>query len=182
MIQISTIKLESLRLFLQPLTIDHLTLYRDNISKLEGELKLKNGNRWLTEEFKEVIETCNIPYVKTHPAEILFGTVWIIIHKNNQVIIGDIGFKGAPNEFGLIEIGYGLDEEYRLNGYMTEAIALIMGWAFVNQKVKIILAETDKANIASQKTLHKSNFIPFAETPQAYWWRRDKDSGATDPN
>ena len=37
-------------------------------------------------------------------------------------------FKGFGDD-GVIEIGYGLKEEYRHHGYMTEAVKVITEWA-----------------------------------------------------
>jgi len=48
------------------------------------------------------------------------GAVWdgIIIHKADGVIISDLGFKGGPNEEGIVEVGYSIIPEYRTHGYM----------------------------------------------------------------
>jgi len=175
MIELKNLKLESSRLFLQPLTFDQLILYKDLDDSLEKQLNLSIGSRGLTEEFIVVIQTSNIPYVNFNPDKILYGTIWVIVHKQQKVIIGDIGFKGAPSEYGLIEVGYGIYPEHRNKGYMTEALNSLTNWAFQQPEVKIILAETDKTNLASQKILLKSNFAPFAETESDYWWRLDKE-------
>ena len=175
MTELTDLKLESSRLYLQPLTFNQLVWYKDLDVSLEKELGLLIGSRGLTEEFIIVIETSNIPYVNYNPEKILYGTIWVIVHKGQKVIMGDIGFKGAPTEHGLIEVGYGIYPEYRNKGYMTEALNSLTNWAFQQPDVKIILAETDKINLASQKTLLKSNFAPFAETESDYWWRLDKE-------
>ena len=43
----------------------------------------------------------------------------------------------------VIEIGYGLKEEYRHHGYMTEAVKAITEWALSQENVKQVKAETD---------------------------------------
>lgn len=177
MTQVNSIKLESSRLYLTPLTYDQMVWYKDFDRSLEKELGVLPGPRTLTDEFIVVVETSNLPYVKFNPEKILFGTIWVIVHKEENIIIGDIGFKGAPSEKGLIEVGYSIYIEYRNKGFMTEALNSLTHWAFQQPLVKIILAETDKSNLASQRTLTKSNFSPFAETDQNYWWRLDKDLG-----
>ena len=115
-----------------------------------------------------------IPYIKQNPNDILFGTLWVIINKIQNIIVGDIGFKGKPSDKGLIEIGYGLYPEFFNNGYMTEAVKIMTTWAFEQPQVKIIIAETNKDNISSHKVLKKNNFSIFAETEFNYWWRLDK--------
>ena len=59
----------------------------------------------------------------------------------------------------MIEIGYGLKEEYRHHGYMTEAVKAITGWALSQESVKQVEAETDAENIDSQKVLFQSGFV-----------------------
>ena len=43
----------------------------------------------------------------------------------------------------VIEIGYGLKEEYRHHGYMTEEVKAITEWALSQENVKLVEAETD---------------------------------------
>ena len=59
----------------------------------------------------------------------------------------------------MVEIGYGLKEEYRHHGYMTEVVKAITEWALSQDGVKQVEAETDAENIASQKVLFRSEFV-----------------------
>ncbi len=58
--------------------------------------------------------------VKKWPQDWLWYTPWKISMKQDGAAIGDLCFKGAPQK-GTVEWGYGLDEAYWGNGYMTEA-------------------------------------------------------------
>ena len=173
---INSVQIETARLYLKPLTFDQLLLYKDHDMSLAQALNLIPKYDPVVKEFVVIIESCNIPYVQHHPENILFGTLWVIIHKGERVIIGDISLKGAPSDKGLVEVGYGIAADYRQSGYMSEALNAFTNWAFEQPEVQIILAETDKNNIASQKTLIKNRFQPFAETDANYWWRLDRES------
>jgi ribosomal-protein-alanine N-acetyltransferase len=175
MAELTTIQLETSRLYLKPLTFDQLILYKDHDLSLATELDLVPEYDEVVKEFVVIIESCNIPYVQFNADKILFGTLWVLIHKADKAIIGDISFKGAPSDQGLVEVGYGVAAKYRNKGYMSEALHAFTIWAFEQPQVKIIVAETDKTNVASQKTLSKLNFQPFAETDSNYWWRLDKE-------
>lgn len=59
----------------------------------------------------------------------------------------------------MVESGYGLKEEYRHHGYMTEAVIAITEWALSQDGVKQVEAETDAENIDSQKVLFQSGFV-----------------------
>lgn len=170
----NTIKLDSPRLFILPLTFDQILLYTKPDDSLEVELGVAPYQRELPEELMMTIQKFVIPYVVGNPNYLLYGTLWVIVHKVKNVIVGDIGFKGAPSDKGLVEIGYGTHPHFFNNGFMTEALGVMTGWAFSQPEVSIILAETDKSNLPSQKVLNKNNFQPFAETETMYWWRLDK--------
>ena len=70
--------------------------------------------------------------------------------------IGGIGFKGAPLD-GCVEIGYGLAQSARGNGYAAEAIQALLLVARGYGVTKVI-ATTTLENIASQRSLIKVGF------------------------
>jgi len=56
--------------------------------------------------------------------------------------VGELCFKGL-DEDGSVEIGYGILERYRGNGYATEAVKAIIQWALTQPDVTKITAEAD---------------------------------------
>lgn len=122
------------------------------------------------EEMRLVIEKESDPEMKQAYMEMLEGSlsnsdkrIWYAIWNmelkdESGIIVGDFCFKGL-SDYGVIEIGYGLKEEYRHHGYMTEAVKVITEWALSQDGVKQVEAETDAENIASQKVLLQSGFI-----------------------
>ena len=122
------------------------------------------------EEMRLVIENESDPEMKQAYTEMLEGSlsnsdkrIWYAIWNmelkdESGIIVGDFCFKGLSDD-GVIEIGYGLKEEYRHHGYMTEAVKVITEWALSQDGVKQAEAETDAENIASQKVLLQSGFI-----------------------
>ena len=122
------------------------------------------------EEMRLVIEKESDPEMKQAYMEMLEGSlsnsdkrIWYAIWNmelkdESGIIVGDFCFKGLSDD-GVIEIGYGLKEEYRHHGYMTEAVKVITEWALSQDGVKQVEAETDAKNIASQKVLLQSGFI-----------------------
>ena len=122
------------------------------------------------EEMRLVIEKESDPEMKQAYMEMLAGSlsnsdkriwyaIWNMELKNDlETIVGDFCFKGLGDD-GVVEIGYGLKEEYRHYGYMTEALKAITEWALSQESVKQVEAETDAENIASQKVLLQSGFI-----------------------
>ena len=70
--------------------------------------------------------------------------------------IGGIGFKGSP-ELGCVEIGFGLAPSARGDGYATEAVSALLAVAAAHGLDRVV-ADTDPANIASQRTLERAGF------------------------
>ncbi|MEH6943841.1 GNAT family N-acetyltransferase [Bacillus sp. JJ722] len=81
--------------------------------------------------------------------------VWLVINKENNSIIGDIGFKGKPNSSKTVEIDYGIIPSAQGNGYATEAVNEIVKWAFSFDTVDVIVAECLIDNLPSIRVLEK---------------------------
>jgi [ribosomal protein S5]-alanine N-acetyltransferase len=64
--------------------------------------------------------------------------LWFCIRREPRELLGNVGFKGSP-ENGLVEIGYSLVEKYHGNGYCTEAVRALIGWAFEHGAVQTIV-------------------------------------------
>ncbi|MCQ2436523.1 MAG: GNAT family N-acetyltransferase [Clostridia bacterium] len=97
-----------------------------------------------------------------HPEQWEWYAIWMIELKDGTHI-GELCFKGL-SEKGIAEIGYGIAEEYQGCGYATEAVSTLSGWALKQPGVSCVTAETEEANIASQKVLKKAGFIPTGKT------------------
>ncbi|MBS1947806.1 MAG: GNAT family N-acetyltransferase [Bacteroidetes bacterium] len=100
-----------------------------------------------------------------------FSTFWLVIEKPSRNVVAELGFKGAPNERGEVEIGYGTFFGYRRKGFMTEAVGGMINWAASRPGIKFMLAETDENNMASAKVLQKNGFVNFDKREKMLWWR-----------
>jgi len=94
---------------------------------------------------------------REHPQERRWYAPWQIALKTSGVPVGDLGFKGPPAD-GAVEIGYGVEESHRCRGYATEACQALIEWAFVQENVYVVEAETAADNEISQRVLQKLGF------------------------
>mgnify|MGYP001191765629 FL=1 len=156
------IKTERLRI--QPLTYDQLVKYAQLDGSLEKELNLNKTSRSISPDLKEALEQTILPAVADSNKNYLFSTLWTIISKSENKMVGDLCFYGEPNIGGEIEIGYGTYAEFEGKGYMTEAVRGIIGWAARQPNVKSIIAHSDHSNTASCKVLEKNNFVRVGDT------------------
>ena len=167
-------KLETERLIIFPLTYDQLILYLQAKGTLEEELNLNKGNQIIPQELLDAFHETILPAVADKTKNYRYSTLWTMVSKELNQMVGDLCFKGGPNARGEIEIGYGTHDEFQGKGYMTEAIGAISAWAFTQLDVKTILAETDHANLASHRTLDKNKYRPHKKVESMIWWRLEK--------
>ena len=97
-----------------------------------------------------------------HPEQWEWYAIWMIELKDGTHI-GDLWFKGLSGD-GATEIGYGMAEEHQGCGYATEAVSALADWALHQPGVSCVTAQTEASNIASQRVLQKSGFIPTGKT------------------
>jgi GNAT superfamily N-acetyltransferase len=173
-------KLETKRLLIFPLSYDQLVLYLEGDGALEEDLDLNRSDQIISPELLEAFKETILPAVGNRTKNYLYSTIWTIIDKELNHMVGDLCFKGEPNVDGEIEIGYGIYPEFQGRGFMTEAINAISTWAFSQPQVSIILAETDQFNLASHRTLDKNNFKKFKKVESMIWWKLEKTNALSE--
>lgn len=162
--------IETERLILRPLTYEQLLKYSNLDDSLEEELKTEKSSRSISPELREALDYGIIPNVADETKNYLFSTLWTIILKATNKMVGDVCFKGEPNIDGEIEISYGTHFEFRRKGYMTEAVGEMLKWAKIQATVKKVLANTDKNNLSSQRVLRNNGFSKINEADGFIYW------------
>jgi RimJ/RimL family protein N-acetyltransferase len=92
------------------------------------------------------------------------------------VAIGTIGFFGPPDDEGRVTIGYGLVPAARQFGYATEAVGRLVDLCRSHDSVRAMLADTEKANTASQRVLDKTGFAFVREDDESRYYQVDVSS------
>lgn len=162
--------LETERLLIKPLNYDQLIKYMAANNSLEEELGLRNSSRTISPELKEALEETFLPNVADKTKNYLYSTLWTLVSKKDNIMVGDICFCGEPDEGGNIEIGYGTYEEFRGQGYMIEGVGGIISWAKGQAEIKNIVASTDETNIASSRILQRNNFEENGSSDSKHHW------------
>jgi ribosomal-protein-alanine N-acetyltransferase len=92
--------------------------------------------------------------------------LWYVVHRprehamGGRTLIGNAGFKGAPDAHGSVELGYALLPGWEGRGYGTELAGGLVTWAFSHERVERIMAETYPEFVASVRVLEKHGFRP----------------------
>jgi RimJ/RimL family protein N-acetyltransferase len=93
----------------------------------------------------------------------------IVVHVNEQRVIGDVRFEPVSQE--RVEIGYEIVPDFRRQGYATEASARVIQWLFDEAGAQLVIAGCTMKNRASVRTLRKLGFLLDGTTRRgAFWW------------
>jgi RimJ/RimL family protein N-acetyltransferase len=97
---------------------------------------------------------------------------WQIEERATGLIVGGAGFKGEPDDAGVVEIGYSLAPCARRRGLATEAVAALVDHAR-SRGVRRVRAEIDPDNAVSRAVVERAGFILTEADGSVTWWVRD---------
>ncbi len=141
------------RLRLVPCSVEMLQSLIDEDIDLTELIGVQVPEGWPAEELKEVA-----PYfikLLSESPDMVGRLCWFIIEKEQDIVIGSIGFKAMPDKNGIVEIGFGIDPAFRQKGYATEAVKGLTGWALSQNDIEKVIAECEPDNKPSFRVLEK---------------------------
>ena len=130
---------------------------RESLSQI---LEAEVPDRWTefgTAPFRYVLEK-----IRTDRSENNWWT-WLPILREENILIGSGGYKGSPDEEGVIEIGYEIMPACRNLGLATEMAGGLTDHAFTDARVKQVIAHTLAHENPSTRVLTKCGFIKIRE-------------------
>ncbi|HSG48581.1 MAG TPA: GNAT family N-acetyltransferase [Longimicrobiales bacterium] len=93
-----------------------------------------------------------------HPAEEGWWLHYFVGEEaTGPVVVGCGGFCGPPVN-GVAQLGYSVLRRYRRRGYATAATCAMVGKAFADSRVRVVLAETLPELVASIGVLDRCGF------------------------
>jgi RimJ/RimL family protein N-acetyltransferase len=98
-----------------------------------------------------------LPRVRQNPEYAKF-LLRVAVLKDNPIIIASAGFHNAPDNDGMIEIGFGVDKKYQGNGYGQEILYGMWSWVVNNPLVKTLRYTVSPDNLISQHIIKKLGF------------------------
>lgn len=87
-----------------------------------------------------------------------------MVLRDSGTDVGSCGFTGPPDASGVVEIAYGVGEQFRGRGYATEAARGLSAYASTDARVRIIRAHTLATENASTRVLRKCGFSKIGES------------------
>ena len=143
----------SKRLIFQKLTsADAAALYRNH---QEAALR-----KWLPNEvYQDLAEAEQaIAFFADHVDKQSLPYVIGIFHKEQQILIGEIGVNEVAGSAHEIELGYSICEACRGQGYASEAVQAMLVYLAEHLQIHKLQGRVLKGNLASIRVLEKNRF------------------------
>ena len=151
-------RLEGENVYLSPINVDDYPIYTKwlNNSNINKYLTMQNQLLSLNKE-KEILERLSYE-------EFIFS----IVKVDNDELIGNIGLNNIDYKNGSAELGIFIGEEDNLSkGYGSEAIKLLINYAFNNLRLHNIMLTVYADNIRAIKCYNKCGFKEFGRRCEA---------------
>ena len=91
---------------------------------------------------------------------------WIVraaVSEPEGMVIGHGGYHGPPDENGMVEVGYTVDEQYQRQGYAKAILTALIERAATEPGVRVVRASISPANAASLATIAGFDFLEAGE-------------------
>jgi RimJ/RimL family protein N-acetyltransferase len=98
---------------------------------------------------------------------------FVIIIKDTNELIGDLGIHFFKSDLFLVELGYTLDKGHQGKGYATEALTETINYLFKELNKRHILACIDPRNEKSIRLIERLGFQKEASSMEGIWYRND---------
>ncbi len=140
---------------------DLITLFEDpdDLSIYEGR-PYSNPHRQLMDDKGPL--AWRVPQVKQDPSLNRWFVRWVVLRSSGE-IVGSTSFHGAPDSAGMIEIGLGIHETFRNNGYAKETLLGMWRWVLIDPRVQTLRYSVSVTNAPSIRVIESFGFHYKAE-------------------
>jgi RimJ/RimL family protein N-acetyltransferase len=145
-------ELKSLRLVLRPIEIGD----NADIFKYRADAQTNKYQGWIPKTIEDVDE-----FIAKNPAKFNLPETWfqlVIIEKESEKLIGDVGVHFFGEENMQVELGCTLDANFQRKGYATEALTAIIDFLFNELKKHRIIGSVDPRNKPSLAMMDRLGF------------------------
>lgn len=149
------------RLILEPMTLPLVeAVFRGDREALEQIAGAKIPAAWPGRVLVERAFSASLEAIREDPDTRLWGDRLMINRDGaERLVIGSIIFHGRPDESGVAEVGYGVEESWQGKGVATEGTRAAVEWALAQPGVCCVTATTPPWHTASIRVLEKSGLV-----------------------
>ncbi|WP_459502610.1 GNAT family N-acetyltransferase [Bacillus sp. C1] len=159
--------IETKRLKMIPFTLKLVEATMRGRAELQKIISYQISSEWPMADYQEIL-----PWIAEELKKNPEQSKWsgLIIHMEDNMIIGDMGCKGSPDANGTVEIGYSIVSKYQGYRYATEMAQAFVEGLQKNEDVQTIKADCLASNIASKRVLEKAGFTCVSEEQHIKYW------------
>ena len=103
-----------------------------------------------------------VPQVKENPEVNKWFVRWAVL-RSTQEVIGSSSFHGAPDIYGMMEIGLGVEAAFQGQGFGREMLQGMWGWVVTEPGVNTLRYTVSPANTASIALINSFGFDYMGE-------------------
>jgi RimJ/RimL family protein N-acetyltransferase len=145
-------KLETSRLFIRPIALSD----KKAVFEYRSDKEVNKYQGWIPATVNDV-ET----FIEKVSKQINVPETWfqlVMIEKETENIIGDLGIHFFGEENLQVEIGCTLDKAFQRKGYATESVKSVIEYLFSHLGKHRIISSVDPENVNSIKLVERMGF------------------------
>ncbi len=151
------------RLLLVPISLPMLeAVLANQRSQAEAMIGASFPDAWPGEELISRAFPYSMDAVRSEPARRLWGDSLVVrrdLSGGRPRVVGSVIFHGRPDD-GVAEVGYGIDDDVRGQGFATEATSACVEWALREPGIAAVQATTFPWHLASLAVIRKLGMQP----------------------
>jgi RimJ/RimL family protein N-acetyltransferase len=170
--------IETAHLRLLPYAPAHILALIDGVEQFEAAIGLRAAEGLRDFIVSDEVSPAWLAQLRAATKADLWMHGFGVVDRESGSVIGGAGFKGPPDEAGMVEIAYGIVPGYQGRGYATEVAAALVAFALDTGKVRLIRAHTAPTPNASTRVLAKCGFQHIGEVvdpEDGLIWRWERD-------
>ena len=145
-------KLDTKRLIIRPITLDD----KNEIFEYRSDTETNKYQGWIPKTIDDVETFIGKISKQINEPETWFQ--FVIIEKETQKIVGDLGIHFFDSENRQVEIGCTLNKEFQNKGYATESIKRVIDYLFKELNKHRIITSIDPDNKNSIRLVERIGF------------------------
>lgn len=149
------------RLVLVPMTLPMVeAVMCGDRARAEAVAEARLPEAWPGAALVERAFTASLEAIRVDPEKRLWGDRLLVAREpesspGDRRVLGSVVFHGRPDEDGIAEIGYGVEESSQGQGLATEATRACVDWALGEPGVRAVRATTLPWHRASLRVIEK---------------------------
>jgi RimJ/RimL family protein N-acetyltransferase len=148
------VQIQTSRLRLAPCTVAAAQAAMSDRAALEAQLGARVPDAWPAQDLRDFLPV--YARIVDEQAAAQGWGIWLMLAPAERSLVGDIGFKGPPDDLRTLEIGYSVLPAFQGRGYATEAARALIAWGFAQPGVRRVVANCLAGNAGSIRVLEKA--------------------------